>query len=359
MAPSVVRELGRLAPRRIVVVGDKASVPEALAAQAATAANLNASVIERLDGADRYEVSLAVARAMITSDTTSVVVVSGTALADSLSIAASAAQRGEPILLAPSDGLSAGELELIRGGTGHAVTVVGGETVVPTSAMKGVTFTRLAGGDRYDTNWKVFTARYAPGSRVHPILVSGEVFADAVVSSPFAAMSGRPLVLSGTQRYHQICGRGCTRTVTPCLMSTSSVVLRRYPLTSRQCSTRWRCTRTRRLGTIRTDASFDALTAREGKRTYEVDPGQAPGSSPWGRAGLCHCGWRSTGGSARCTRCDGAHVHNHRCWLGPWNRAVTIRRQGLGRAGQVWIVDRVALLSWYSRLEPCPPCLST
>jgi len=195
LAPSVVRELERLAPRRIVVVGNRASVPDAVAAQAAAAAGLGSADVERVDGADRYEVSLAVARKVVTAETTSVVVVTGTGFADALSIVARAAERGEPILMASPQGLSDGALELIRERPDRTVTVIGGPPVMPTSVMRGVPFTRLAGKDRYATNWVVFNARYGDAARQRPMLVSGTVFADALVAGPLAAASGRPLLL--------------------------------------------------------------------------------------------------------------------------------------------------------------------
>jgi len=197
LAPSVYRELARLAPRRIVVVGNRASVPDAVVAKAATAAGLDSSAVERIDGADRYAVSLAVARKVVTSETTSVVVVTGTGFADALSIVASASERGEPILLAAPTGLSDEAIALIHGGPGRSVTVVGGPAVMPASVMRGVPFTRIAGADRYATNWAVFNARYGVQSRTRPILVSGVQFADALVAGPLAAAGGRPLLLVG------------------------------------------------------------------------------------------------------------------------------------------------------------------
>ena len=197
LAPSVIRELGRLAPRRIVVVGNRASVPDAVAARAAAAAGLDWSAVERLDGADRYEVSLAVARQVVTAETTSVVAVSGTGFADALSIVASAAERGEPILLVPPTGISDDAVALIHEREGRSVTVIGGPAVMPTSVMRGVGFTRIAGANRYATNWAVFNARYGIESRKRPILVSGVQFADALVAGPLAAAGGRPLLLMG------------------------------------------------------------------------------------------------------------------------------------------------------------------
>jgi len=197
LTPSVVRELERLTPRRIVVVGNRSSVSDAVAAQAADAAGLGAGDIERIDGADRYEVSLAVARKVVTAETTGVVVASGTGFADALSIVASAAERGEPILLVGPQGLSDGALQLIGERPDRTVTVIGGTTIVPTGLMRGVPFTRLAGVDRYATNWVVFNDRYTASRRMSPILVSGAQFADALVAGPLAAADGRPLLLVG------------------------------------------------------------------------------------------------------------------------------------------------------------------
>lgn len=197
LAPSVVRELMRLTPRRIVVVGNRTSVPDTVATQAAAAAGLRSADVERIDGADRYEVSLAVARKVMSADTTGIVVASGTGFVDSLSIVASAAERGEPIILVSPQGLSDDALQLIRERPDRAVTVIGGTTIMPASLMRGVPFTRLAGKDRYATNWVVFNARYGAAQRMSPILVSGEQFADALVAGPLAAADGRPLLLVG------------------------------------------------------------------------------------------------------------------------------------------------------------------
>ena len=203
LAPSVAAELRRLAPRRIVVIGGEVSVPPEVAEQAALAAGIASSTVERLGGQNRYEVSLAVARAVESSTTTSVVIASGTGFADALSVAASAAQRGEPILLAGPEGLSAGELEFIDGETTRAVTVVGGPMSIPSEAMSGRPFSRLWGANRYETNWAVFTARYAEAARRRPVLVSGETFADALVAGPSAAAQGRPMVLVGRTQVSQ------------------------------------------------------------------------------------------------------------------------------------------------------------
>lgn len=198
LEPVVAAELSRLAPDRIVVVGGPESMPPALVAQAAAASRLATSAVERISGRDRYEVSLAVARALESSTTTSAVVASGDVWPDALSIAWSAARRGEPIILTRRTGLSDGALAFIaNNGAPRSVTVVGGEATLPKAALRGLPFARIAGADRYETNWQVFQQRSTPAERLAPMVASGERFPDALVLGPLAAKEGRPVVLVG------------------------------------------------------------------------------------------------------------------------------------------------------------------
>lgn len=194
----IAAELARLAPERIIAVGDSRVLPPSIVSAAASAAALPAEAVVRLGGADRYATSLAVARAVESSQTSSVVVVSGEVWPDALSIAPSAAARREPILLSRPTGLDDASLEFVRGGeTTRAVTVVGGTSVLPSAALRGLPFVRLAGRDRYATNWQVFKTRYTSEQRLRPVLASGAVYTDATVVGPYAAKIGVPVVLFG------------------------------------------------------------------------------------------------------------------------------------------------------------------
>lgn len=198
LEPSVAAELARLSPDKLVVIGGTDSMPAPLVAAAASASGITTAAVERISGRDRYDVSLAVARAVESSTTTSVVVASGEVWSDALSIAWSAARRGEPIILTERTGLSEKAAAFIAGGdTSKTVTVVGGTATVPSSALGGITFTRIAGADRYETNWQVFQQRATAEERLRPMVASGERFPDALVLGPLAGKEGRPVMLVG------------------------------------------------------------------------------------------------------------------------------------------------------------------
>lgn len=194
----IAAELARLAPERLIAVGGPSVLPTAVVSAAASAAALPAEAVERLGGADRYATSIAVARALESSQTSAVVVVSGEVWPDALSIAPSAAARREPILLSRPSGLDSATLGFIVGADStRTVTVVGGTKTLPTAALRGLPFTRLDGPDRYATNWQVIRARHGAAQRLRPILASGAVYTDATVVGPFAAKIDAPVVLFG------------------------------------------------------------------------------------------------------------------------------------------------------------------
>lgn len=200
--PGVIAgEIDRLKPQSIVVVGGPTSVPDAVVREAAEAAGLNVgnpAQVWRIGGANRYEVSMNVARQMSSEPSAGVVVASGEVFPDALSIAASAAERGQPILLASRNGLSSAIHEYIdNGGAQRPTTVVGGTTTLPDAVLQGIEYERLAGATRYETNWAVFNARYDAAARLRPVIASSIVFPDALVVGPLAAREGRPILLVG------------------------------------------------------------------------------------------------------------------------------------------------------------------
>lgn len=197
----IASEIRRLAPGRIVVVGGPLSVSDAVARGAATAAGLDptaAGSITRFGGRTRYDVAVVVARELGVDPSVGVVVASGDVFPDALGIAASAAARGEPILLASANALPDGARQIIGVAGGQVpVTVVGGPVSLPDSLFSGLTYRRLSGQTRYDTNWAILAARYTPSERLRPVIVSAERFPDALVVGPLAAKQGRPILLVG------------------------------------------------------------------------------------------------------------------------------------------------------------------
>jgi len=197
----IAAEISRLSPQRIVVVGGPNSVSDSVARRAATVAGLDpgaAGSITRFGGRNRYDVSVAVALELGIDPATGVVVASGETFPDALGIAASAASRGEPILLASASKLPDDVKALIGSGSGQVpVTVVGGPVSLPDDLFQGISHNRLSGRTRYDTNWSILNNRYTAAQRLRPVLVSAERFPDALVVGPLAAKEGRPILLVG------------------------------------------------------------------------------------------------------------------------------------------------------------------
>lgn len=201
LSPQVGAELARLRPRGLLVVGGPQSVPDTVLVAAAHAAGLDPTdqtTVRRIAGPDRYATALAVARELGASAEAGVNLASGLGFADALSIAASAAQQGQPILLTAETGLQPAVRDYVtNGGVQRPVTVIGGQAVVPDSVMAGLTFERIGGPDRFETNWRVFAGRYSSEQRLSPVFVSGTDFPDALVAGPWAAREERPLLLVG------------------------------------------------------------------------------------------------------------------------------------------------------------------
>jgi len=196
-------ELGRLLPSRITIIGGPAAVAPSVATAAASAAGIDVGAVERIDGATRYDVALSVAKRVSPDAANGVVVASGTSWPDAVSVSAAASAKGEPILLCGPTGLRQETLAYLRGssqGEALEITVVGSQVVVDAAALDGLPFTRLAGPDRYETNWAILNARYSEYDMMCPYVVSGEAFPDALVIGPYAARQGRPLLLSGKNR---------------------------------------------------------------------------------------------------------------------------------------------------------------
>ena len=158
--------------------------------------------VVRLAGTDRTGTAAAISREAHPGKTQTVLVANGTDahLVDSLVAAPLAAVRGAALLLTAADRLSdETEAEIQRLQASDAV-VLGGVDAVPDAVVVrlrqlGLTVTRLAGADRYDTAARV--ARALGGRRPDCVVASGEPghLVDALAAAGPAAALGRPVLL--------------------------------------------------------------------------------------------------------------------------------------------------------------------
>ncbi|MCS5724182.1 cell wall-binding repeat-containing protein [Herbiconiux sp. CPCC 203407] len=194
--PAVVdAELRRLDPTRIVVVGGTASVSEAV--QRAVSA-LAPTV--RISGADRYDVSRALAAEAYPDGAASVYVATGANFPDALSAGAAAGAAGVPVLLvrggaASLDPESRAALAALAP---QDIRIAGG----PASVSEGVAaalgeiapVTRYGGADRYAASVSLNQAAFSTSDRA--FLVTGRTFPDALTGSALAGAEGAPLYTS-------------------------------------------------------------------------------------------------------------------------------------------------------------------
>ena len=154
--------------------------------------------ITRIMGSNRYDTSAQSARTR--AKTTNLIFAAGTNYADALYATSLAAHQNAPILLVSNDGINQSTANFIKSlGNIHNVTIVGGEISVNQSvksqieALTNKRVTRLAGVDRYESSVEV--AKRVNASPAEVITTSGEVFADALVSSTVAQKIKAPILL--------------------------------------------------------------------------------------------------------------------------------------------------------------------
>ena len=154
--------------------------------------------ITRIMGSNRYDTSAQSARTR--SKTTNLIFAAGTNYADALYATSLAAHQNAPILLVSNDGINQSTANFIKSlGNIHNVTIVGGEISVNQSvksqieALTNKRVTRLAGVDRYESSVEV--AKRVNANPAEVITTSGEVFADALVSSTVAQKIKAPILL--------------------------------------------------------------------------------------------------------------------------------------------------------------------
>ena len=154
--------------------------------------------ITRIMGNNRYDTSAESAKTR--ANTTNLIFAAGTNYADALYATSLGAHQNAPILLVSNEGLSQSTRKFIQSiGNIDSVTIVGGEISVNQSVKNQIEnltkkrVTRLAGVDRYESSVEV--AKRVNANPAEVITTSGEVFADALVSSTVSQKIKAPILL--------------------------------------------------------------------------------------------------------------------------------------------------------------------
>jgi putative cell wall-binding protein len=151
----------------------------------------------RLAGLDRYATAVEIAKSGWSASDYAIIA-SGEDYPDALCGAPLAAEYNAPILLTSQNYLDyATRNQLTRLGV-NKVFLIGGTGVISsgvenTLVNMGISVTRLAGSDRYETSLKVAQAL---GGNTQAVIATGEDFPDALSIAPIAGIKGIPILLT-------------------------------------------------------------------------------------------------------------------------------------------------------------------
>jgi putative cell wall-binding protein len=157
--------------------------------------------VDRIAGADRYEVAVNTSKAGFADGSSTVYVASGAVFPDALSAAPAATVAGAPILLTTTADLPADvAAEIKRLGATKIVIVGGTATVsanVEASLAKLGTVTRIGGADRYEASRNIAKAAFPSGAPT-AVLSAGTKFADALSAGAAIDGDGPVILVKGT-----------------------------------------------------------------------------------------------------------------------------------------------------------------
>lgn len=198
--PAATRaQLARLAPQRLIIVGGTSAISEGVAQAASTAAGVEAT---RLSGADRYATAVAVAADSNPSGADTVFLAVGTSFPDAVASGPVAGGAdGGSVLLTERDSLPVSTSAELARLSPNRVVILGGTAAVSqqvagavSSAVPGVTVTRISGPDRFATAASLSSSTFSPGVPV-VYIATGRAFPDALASGPLAVSAGGPVLL--------------------------------------------------------------------------------------------------------------------------------------------------------------------
>lgn len=197
--PSVTAaELDRLQPSMIFVFGGPSTISEEIVRELGSNWT-DEGVVERIGGADRFEVAAAASARAFTGPLRTVYVASGRVWPDGLTGGAAAAVDGSPMLLTDTAQLPATtEAELRRLSPGR-ILLLGGPASVSSTVADALgqiaPIERVWGADRYSTALAI-AKRVFGSDRPGLMVATGANYPDALAGSAAAVVTRGPILLS-------------------------------------------------------------------------------------------------------------------------------------------------------------------
>jgi putative cell wall-binding protein len=195
---SVLDELSRLKPKKLVVAGGSAVVSNAVMAAASQAAGVTAV---RAFGVDRYATAANLSVDRFSPGVPVAYVAAGADFPDALAATAAAAQLGGPVLLTAATALPTSTRAELDRLNPQRIVVVGSVGAISEAVKSAIgayapTTIRLGGADRYETAAAVARDLAAAGSVHLTGIATGVTFPDGLAAGPVVAAEGGVLLLT-------------------------------------------------------------------------------------------------------------------------------------------------------------------
>lgn len=199
---SVISELERLAPRKIVVLGGPGVISTTVLNQLNALAGSGGAT--RIYGDNRYATAAKIATTYFGAGSTSTVfLATGLNYPDALSGGPVAGMLGAPLLLSTTTTVPEETLAAMRtlgvtkvvllGGTGVLSPALAAQIV---NAVGPVDVSRLSGNSRYETSAEIVANYFEPATTTTAYVTVGNNFPDALAGTAPAAADGAPILLS-------------------------------------------------------------------------------------------------------------------------------------------------------------------
>lgn len=195
LSSTAKKEIQRLQPGRIVIIGGKNSISDNILVQAQKITQIKPI---RISGKNRYETSVKIAEDISNRNNIGkVFLVNGMKDADAISVAAIASKDGIPIITNSDDKLLPSTKEYIDKNRIKEVTIIGGNKTISDSIKKelenkSIKVERIAGANRYATASKINNI-YFYGSGNNIFMANGINTADALAIGPVAGQLKAPI----------------------------------------------------------------------------------------------------------------------------------------------------------------------
>ncbi|MCS5717293.1 cell wall-binding repeat-containing protein [Herbiconiux sp. CPCC 205763] len=191
---AVLTELARLRPGKIIVLGGTNTISAAVEAQL-KAYSLS---VNRIAGANRFEVAVGVSKALIPTRAPVAYVASGEVFPDALAGAAAAGHFGGPILLVSKNSVPDVVSDELRRILPTRIVVLGGSTTISDGVVASLgaiaSTSRIGGPDRFAVA-AAASADAFPTGALTVYVASGTVFADALSGGAAAIVRKGPVLL--------------------------------------------------------------------------------------------------------------------------------------------------------------------